>query len=67
MEAQIMSFSCHNLDYETITQIEQVILKDFPTSVDSYSGPEVWPLDDICGLHVEIWNAALKVIKALGM
>lgn len=36
-----MSFSCHNLDYETITQIEQVIFKDFPPSVDSYSAPEM--------------------------
>lgn len=57
-----MSFSCHNLDYETITQI-----KDFPPSVDSYSRPEIWTLDDICVLHMAIWNAALKVIKALGM
>lgn len=62
-----MSFSCHNLDYETITQIEQVIFKDFPPSVDSYSRPEMWTLDDICVLHMAIWNAALKVIKALGM
>lgn len=58
-----MSFSCHNL----VELGKKVIFKDFPPSVDSYSRPEMWTLDDICVLHMAIWNAALKVIKALGM